>query len=1498
MATMLVGPAIARSEAADSPAVNIARGHSYTLTPAPNYGLTTDPDDDRQLTDGAYTNWNPIWTQVSTVGWSNASHVTIVIDLLSVQPISGLSYSTAAGKAGVQWPRSIFALVSDDGARFYPVGDLAHLAPGASGPPVSGYAAFRYTTSGLAVHGRYVALVVDAVGPYTFCDEVEVFGGDAASVSAPLLGEPTNDLQQYFLSAHEQVSIESRLTTDLAAARSAVAAPGVDPALRAQLTSELDEVSAAISAGPMPIAGDFTTALPLNDLHARIFAVQGVVSQAGGLPALSAWAVNPWDFVRPIDKPPAAGALDGVSIATMNGETRSGAVSLSNSTGSAMRVALHVGGLFEAGAPEVRLFEAVWTDTRELVPVADALLPLEDSTSAIDLPAGMTRQIWVQVSPQGRAPGVYHGYLDVTSGDGLSARVPVDVRVLGGRFPDRPTLHVGGWDYTDATNILGLTAGNRTPLIAELRSLGVDTTWATTLVLPQGTFDALGQMIGTPDTSRFDAWVGQWPGAARYAVFVNAPDRIGDVSVTDATRFAAAVGHWISFWVAHASAIGVQPSQLLLLLVDEPHSDAQDNRIVTWASAIRAADPRVILFEDPTYPDPAASTPKLLDASDVLALERSLMIQQGAPFVDFYRQRHSQGQALAVYGASGPARLLDPYTYYRLQPWVCADLGATSSFFWSFSDDAGGRSWNEYAATAAPYSPFLLSNGGVTISKHSEAIREGIEDFEYLTMLADRTATLGQNEPTHAGMPEAIILLQQAVSTVLETPGTDDLQWLSDKDRSAADRMRLTIADALDRLNAKTILPTSTRAAVSDNPSVFGQPVTLTATVNGVATESGAPTGTVQFADNGVVMADQVALGNGVAVFSTALLKGLPAGDHTITASYGGDESHEASSASLELTILKATPAITWQTPPTIAYGTALDSTLFNAVADTPGTFAYSPAAGTIPPAGPLELSATFVPADAVSYADATATVSLAVLPATPALALTGGRFTYDGTAHSPIASAIGIDAALVGGSFVLTYTPGGASPPVNAGTYSVALDFTSSDPNYANAASVWSIVVEPAQPVVTVTTGTFTYDGGPHGARAIVTGIGGAPVAGATSFTYAPGDSSSPVSAGVYSATAGFVSADPNYANGIGVGSLVIEPAPAIVTVTGGTFVRDGAAHGATALVTGISGGSVPGSVVLTYLPGGLAAPSVAGTYSVRAAFTSADPNYTSGVGAGSITISPAPVVATLTYPASGANNADLSLPLQWTTVFEAQAYYVYGGSTPGAKDLINTGEISQTSYLVANVPSGQTIYLRLWTKVAGIWGFTDSLFSAAPIVASLVSPADGATGVDLSQPLQWTEVPKAQTYYVWGGSTPGGKDLINSGGVSQTAYRLANPPVSGHTIYLRLWTEVAGIWRYSESTFTPNVLAASLTYPANGATGVEASSLLQWTTVPSAQTYYVYVGSTVGARDLVNTGGIAQTSYRAVSLPAGQTVFVRLWTEVGGIWRYTDTTFTTAVP
>ena len=87
--------------------------------------------------------------------------------------------------------------------------------------------------------------------------------------------------------------------------------------------------------------------------------------------------------------------------------------------------------------------------------------------------------------------------------------------------------------------------------------------------------------------------------------------------------------------------------------------------------------------------------------------------------------------------------------------------------------------------------------------------------------------------------------------------------------------------------------------------------------------------------------------------------------------------------ATTTIRVLKASTTITWSEPADLTYGTALSGTQLNATATVPGSFVYSPVAGTVLNAGAAQtLSVTFTPTDAANYSGATATTTINVLKA------------------------------------------------------------------------------------------------------------------------------------------------------------------------------------------------------------------------------------------------------------------------------------------------------------------------------------------------------------------------------------------------------------------------------------------------------------------------------------------------------------------------------------
>ena len=136
---------------------------------------------------------------------------------------------------------------------------------------------------------------------------------------------------------------------------------------------------------------------------------------------------------------------------------------------------------------------------------------------------------------------------------------------------------------------------------------------------------------------------------------------------------------------------------------------------------------------------------------------------------------------------------------------------------------------------------------------------------------------------------------------------------------------------------------------------------------------------------------------------------------------------------------------------------------------------------------------------------------------------------------------------ATTGAAGTLTYTPP-AGTVLNAGTQTLSVTFTPTDTNaYTTTTQTVTLTVTPAAPAVTVSCPAATYDGNSHSCSAAATGVGGTSVSGTLAIT--PG---SQISVGSYLETATFTSANSNYSNGFGSGTLVIsQPVKGTISAT-----------------------------------------------------------------------------------------------------------------------------------------------------------------------------------------------------------------------------------------------------------------------------------------------------------------------------------------------------------
>ena len=87
-----------------------------------------------------------------------------------------------------------------------------------------------------------------------------------------------------------------------------------------------------------------------------------------------------------------------------------------------------------------------------------------------------------------------------------------------------------------------------------------------------------------------------------------------------------------------------------------------------------------------------------------------------------------------------------------------------------------------------------------------------------------------------------------------------------------------------------------------------------------------------------------------------------------------------------------------------------------------------------------------------------------------------------------------------------------------------------------------------------------------------------------------------------------------------------------------------------------------------------------------------------------------------------------------------------------------------------------------------------------------------------------------------------------------------------------------------------------AAISSPKPGSTLSGTSATFTWAAVPGATNYWVYVGTTgLGSSNIfINSAAITATSQAVTGLPTSGTIYVRVYSYVGGFWTSVDFTYT----
>jgi Pro-kumamolisin, activation domain/Bacterial Ig-like domain (group 3) len=635
------------------------------------------------------------------------------------------------------------------------------------------------------------------------------------------------------------------------------------------------------------------------------------------------------------------------------------------------------------------------------------------------------------------------------------------------------------------------------------------------------------------------------------------------------------------------------------------------------------------------------------------------------------------------------------------------------------------------------------------------------------------------------------------------------------------------------------------------NSFTYGQNLDIQVNVAGVS-GYGVPTGTVNITvdSNSYGTENLDSNGNGYLVsgavpdtsciwdYMEPISSAISGGTHTVSATYSGDNTFQSGTAASPASITVAQISTT----PTLAAGATLITSGF---ADTlTATFAANSAVTSNSTLAPPGLSG---PTGTVTFTDTTTNTVLGTASVVPSVTYVGGSssaaptWTYAGTA---LLSPTGI---------------------TTTGANSITATY-SGDNNYAGATSS----------AVSVTVGTGTATTTTLTSNANPTTINGRPT-----FTATMAGGTAPVAGTVtfYDATYGLLLGTGTVSTAhiatfrLASGYPFVGGNHSIVAQYGGstTFMASTSA----ALVETVTKGA--GSVVLSSKQADIAGNS----WTFGAVFTPT-PSSTGFE----------PILGVMTfYDAVNGGAATAIATAVPNNIYASQGGYglwTASGSatlsTPGTH--VITASYTDVNY-TSSTSNSMTVYVTNTGSASGIYFPLPGSTLAATGTTNFKWFANGANA--------------AAHYWLDIGSTQGGNTYSQSGNLGNVLSQTVNNnvfPTNGSTVWARLWSLVNGVWQFSDAQYTASGTSsglATITSPVPPGPLSGSSVTFNWNAGTNVTAYALNVGNTAGSGNYYQSGNLSTQTATVNGLPTnGSTVYVTLFSEIGGNWQNNQYTYT----
>jgi len=264
----------------------------------------------------------------------------------------------------------------------------------------------------------------------------------------------------------------------------------------------------------------------------------------------------------------------------------------------------------------------------------------------------------------------------------------------------------------------------------------------------------------------------------------------------------------------------------------------------------------------------------------------------------------------------------------------------------------------------------------------------------------------------------------------------------------------------------------------------------------------------------------------------------------------------------------------------------------------------------------------------------------------------------------------------------------------------------------------------------------------------------------------------------------------------------------------------------------------------------------------------------------------------AQMISPAPGSKLSGTTATFTWSAGTGVEAYELWLGSADGKSDLYFGESATQLAMTAGKLPNnGGAIYARLYSKIDGVWQYDSYSFTSAgpPALALMISPVPGSMLSGTTATFTWSPGTEVEAYELWLGTANGKHDLYYEESSTALSANVTNLLNDGSTIYVRLYSKIAGAWQCKTYTYLAvGPQPAEIISPVPDSQLPSVPVKFTWSPGYGATSYGFCLGTASGQCDLYQSTGTALSATVPILPTTGATVYATLSSQLASGWRY----------